>query len=305
MSLLSFALRSSSDQSRTLHYGFAQSIIDMPAPMIKAWIADAHSLRGYREIEGGDIESVTKYRLDQFNDHSYVDYRRSAGFWPILDREAVLYHISKDMEDGSFIHASFSCKHDQAPVDGSDSVRVQFSGVHKVRQLEDGRSEMSYCFSVCDMGSIPQWLLQKRVRSTLGVVGRCKMQLDKKALRAKMSTWKERMRLLRLRMGLKWTVEGLVEKTLMVVSFPACAYLFGSKHEPKMLALVAILLVLTETFSDVVTTVVAKRSLDIDIGGERRWSDAGFDDLRSLRNCVLSTVTPAICCVLVFLILGL
>ena len=88
------------DQARTLHYGFARSVIDMPTPMIKAWIADAHSLRGYREIEGGEIESVTKYRLDEFNDHSYVDYRRSAGFWPIQDREAVLYHISKDMDDG-------------------------------------------------------------------------------------------------------------------------------------------------------------------------------------------------------------
>ncbi|GMH64613.1 hypothetical protein TL16_g04004 [Triparma laevis f. inornata] len=263
----------------TLHYGYAKAIIDMPSPMIKAWISDAHNLRGYREADNGAEDRVARYRLEEFNDHSYIDYRRSRGYWPILDREAVLYHISMDLQDGS---------------------------VHRVKTLEDGRSELTFCFSVCDTGHIPSWILQKRVQSTLGVVGRCKQQLDKKALRAKMTTWKERMAKLRKRMGLKWNVEALVEKTLMIVSFPVCMYLFGDTEELTQGAMgfALSMLLITETISDVITLIVSKKFLAIDVGGEQTWTDAGFGDLKSFRNMILSTSLPGICCLLVFLIVG-
>ncbi|GMH48932.1 hypothetical protein TrVE_jg8763 [Triparma verrucosa] len=267
-----------SASSNTLHYGLAKAVIDMPSPMIKAWISDAHNMRGYREADEGSEERVARYQLEKFNDHSYVDYRRTRGYWPILDREAILYHISMDLPDGS---------------------------VHRVKTLEDGRSELTYCFSFADAGNIPSWVLQKRVGSALGVVGRCKQQLDKKMLRAKMTTWKERMAKLRKRMGLKWNVESLVEKTLMVVSLPVCMYLFGEAEEltQKAMAFAMAMLLITETISDVITLIVSKRLLAIDIGGKQTWTDAGFEDFKSTRNMILSISLPAVCCLLVFLIL--
>ena len=177
--------------------------------------------------------------------------------------------------------------------------------MHRIKTLEDGRSELTYCFSFADAGNIPSWVLQKRVGSALGVVGRCKQQLDKKMLRAKMTTWKERMAKLRKRMGLKWNVESLVEKTLMVVSLPVCMYLFGEAEEltQKAMAFAMAMLLITETISDVITLIVSKRLLAIDIGGKQTWTDAGFEDFKSTRNMILSISLPAVCCLLVFLIL--
>ena len=68
--------------------------------MIKAWVSDSHNLRGTREADSEGEDRVARYRLEEFNDHSYVDYRRFRGFWPVLDREAVLYHICRDLDDG-------------------------------------------------------------------------------------------------------------------------------------------------------------------------------------------------------------
>jgi len=284
----------------TLHFGRADTVIDMPATMVAAWITDDHYKRGFRgEAEEGS--HTTRREIEKFNDHSYIDYRRVHGFWPVLDRETTLYHISLDLDDGVFVHAAFSCQHDSVVCIKGEAVEVIFSSVHKVTPLEDGRSKVSYTMSFCDTGGIPSWILQQRLHSVLDVVGRCKRQLDQKCLSAKMLTWQERMHQLRKRMGVKWNEEAIAEKTLIVVSFPASLYLFGS--ETPLIALM--LLMITESISDIITIIICKRFMDIDIGGkDLDWEAAGFRNWNSLLNCVHSTCSPVVACLVTFIIVG-
>ena len=297
---------------KMVHFGYCRTDIDLPPGLVKAWMADDYHESGIREMESRD--NLRRRKFETFNDHSYVDYRRSVGLWPVRDRESILYHINMDVEttketegaeeSDKFINATFSCDHEDAIVGEGGAIMIHFSSVTRIVANEKGGTDVTYLFCVLDDGQIPSWILQQRTKGILSNVTMCKKQLDNRALAAKMTTFNERMHQLKMRMGVKWNEEAIVEKILLILCLPVCMFLFydsDNNQQNADLVRAFVILCITETLSDCLMVVVCKKKLDIDIGGAQTWEEAGFRNWRTLVSCVIASCAPAMCCIAAFM----
>ena len=121
-----------------------------------------------------------------------------------------------------------------------------------------------------------------------------KLQLDKKALIAKQLTYKERLRRMKQRLAIKWNHEAVVEKAAIFVNYFLARYLLDFEWKTVFMGLV--FLIIGEIINDLLTAMLAKRKMNIDMMG----AGLRVADLDDLRGLVFSLATPSMACIVGF-----
>jgi hypothetical protein len=279
----------------TSHFGYASTVIDVPFSIFQAWLTDDQNQSGFRKAKYVD---VLKLDAEIVNDHSYLDYRMTSNIWPIQDRDTSLRHIAMERGENEFFTVAHSVHNPKRPI--KDGVlRIGYSSVVRAKKLPDGRCEMTFLFCLQDKGSVPAWFVKMHTAKVLSLVSQAKQDMDNTNRIASLATYSERLSDFRMRMGVKWNVEAVVEKACIYVGAPISMFLFKLSYVEAFVAM--FIIAAAESASDVLQMIVAKWALSIIIGTDRRWKDVGIQWSTDVISSALCLAGPFIGCVITFI----
>mmetsp|Transcript_17390 Transcript_17390/g.35915 ORF Transcript_17390/g.35915 Transcript_17390/m.35915 type:complete len:1447 (+) Transcript_17390:161-4501(+) len=246
-----------------LYHGFSRTTIECDASLVMAWCCDDHFNKGVRTAY--DRPNSHYVKLEEINDHNIIDYRQHNLEWPISARYVVMQHFREQDENGVYWIVSRCINYDKAelPPESSNCIEVEANSIVRITPKDEGKCELAYWAYSDPKGKIPNWVLKIKIPSIMSIVSMCKSQLDKNSLAAKRLTFSERMSKMRKRVAIKWNNEALVEKSCNALGALVAKFFVKLSYESLILGFCCFFL--QESASDIITIIMCKRRLGIDM----------------------------------------